>query len=205
MGTRLLRCVYSSLAALGLIIVLVTFTPLVPWWGNLLAGEWTDPSGDVLIVLGGATVGETFVGENSYWRALYGVRAWRQGGFRRVLICGGGAPVPVSELMRDFITAYGVPSNAIQIETLSANTHENALNARKALGPEPQGRLVLLTSDYHMFRAMRLFRKAGLNVTPYPIPDVLKRSVRWRSRWPAFLDLVTETAAIGWYAAHGWI
>ncbi len=205
MKTRLFHFVYSCLATLGLIMVLVTFTPLVPWWGGLLAGEWNDSGGDVLIVLGGATVGETFVGENSYWRALYGVRAWRQGGFRRILICGGGAPVPVSELMRDFITAHGVPGEAIQIETLSTNTHENALNALKILGPEPRGKLVLLTSDYHMFRALRLFRKAGLNVVPHPIPDVLKRAVRWRSRWPAFLDLAGETLAIGWYAAHGWI
>lgn len=38
--------------------------------------------------------------------------------------------------------------------------------------------VVLLTSDYHMFRARRMFEKAGLKVVPMPIPDGLKRATR---------------------------
>jgi len=56
--------------------------------------------------------------------------------------------------------------------------------------------VVLLTSDYHMFRARRMFEKAGLKVVPMPIPDGLKRATRLTLRWWVFLDLVRESAAI---------
>ena len=64
---------------------------------------------------------------------------------------------------------------------------------------------VLLTSDYHMYRAHRVFAKQGIQVEPRPIPDVLKRGAGWRGRWPAFLDLLTESAKILYYRARGWI
>jgi hypothetical protein len=47
--------------------------------------------------------------------------------------------------------------------------------------------------------------KVGLSVRPRPFPDVRKRAVRWTGRWPEFLDLVGETAKIGYYWARGWI
>ena len=64
---------------------------------------------------------------------------------------------------------------------------------------------MLLTSDYHMFRAHRAFKKAGLEVLPKPFPDARKRASEWTGRWPAFLDLVEETLKIGYYYARGWI
>jgi hypothetical protein len=56
-----------------------------------------------------------------------------------------------------------------------------------------------------MFRAYRAFRKLGLEVAPRPIPDARKRAARYRGRWPAFLDLLEETAKISYYYTHGWI
>ena len=66
-----------------------------------------------------------------------------------------------------------------------------------------RGRKVLLTSDYHMFRACRAFRKAGLEVAPRPFPDAGKRAANWLGRWPAFLDEVVETLKIGYYFVRG--
>jgi hypothetical protein len=40
---------------------------------------------------------------------------------------------------------------------------------------------------------------------PRPFPDALKRANSWRQRWPVFLDLVAETAKIGYYLARRWI
>ena len=63
---------------------------------------------------------------------------------------------------------------------------------------------MLLTSDYHMYRASAAFRKAGLNVTPYPIPDVRKYSNRYLDRLPIAGDLLEETAKIVYYRWKGW-
>ena len=106
--------------------------------------------------------------------------------------------------MRDFLVCQGVPQQAIQLESMSSSTRENALPAKQILA-RSEGRKVLLTSDYHMFRAHRAFNQVGLEILPRPYPDVRKRATRWIGRWAAFLDLMTETAKIIYYFARGWI
>jgi uncharacterized SAM-binding protein YcdF (DUF218 family) len=174
---------------------LVTVTPVVFWWAGVLAGPWEDPNGDVLIVLGGSLLDKGLMGQSSYWRSVYALRAWRQGSFQKIVINGGPADCSIAEPMRDFLDAHGVPREAIQIETQSRSTHENAVRVAELLTRVP-GRKILLTSDYHVFRAYRAFKKAGLDVLPRPFPDVRKRAVGWAGRWPAFLDLVLETISV---------
>jgi uncharacterized SAM-binding protein YcdF (DUF218 family) len=219
MGNRVLRSLskrFSTLgrtaivilAALGGLIVLVTATPFVLLWGETLtavAGPWEDPPGDVLIVLGGSMLEDGVVGMSSYWRSVYAARAFRAGGFRHVVVTGGsrtGSAVAVP--MGQFLVCLGVPPAAIQVETRSTSTRENALFTKELLAGVP-GRKVLLTSDYHMFRARRAFANVGLEVLPSPFPDALKRAMSWQGRWPAFLDLAVETTKIVYYYARGWI
>ncbi len=106
--------------------------------------------------------------------------------------------------MYDFVVAAGVPPAVIRLEEDSTSTRENALFTSRMLADEP-GCRTLLTSDFHMYRAYRSFVKAGLEVTPAPLPDARKRAARWHGRWPAFLDLVKESAKILYYFARGWI
>lgn len=188
----------------------VTLTPVTRWAARWLAGPWQDPQGDVLIVLGGSLLDQDLIGVNSYWRAVYASLAWREGVFRHVVISGGGPErTPIAVPMRQFLVSMGVPADAIVIETKSQNTWENAHYTRELLEERrlagPPHRLVLLTSDYHMYRARRVFEKAGLAVQPRPFPDVIKRSYCWDCRWDAFLDLARETAKIAYYSARGWI
>ena len=199
---RLLR---SSLACVGLLVVLITVTPLVSWWSRALAGPWEDPNGDVLIVLGGSLLMDGVIGRDSYWRSTYATLAWANGTFHRIIVSGGGSlPSSIAVPMGDFLECRGVPRTAIQVETRSQNTHENALYVKELLTGVP-GRKVLLTSDYHMFRAYRAFRKAGLDVQPRPFPDAGKRASTWAGRWPAFLELAEETVKIAYYYLRGWI
>jgi uncharacterized SAM-binding protein YcdF (DUF218 family) len=146
------------------------------------------------------------IGESSYWRSVYAVRAWREGGFREVLVTGGSlnGEVPAAERMRDFMVSQGVRAPAISVEGDSHSTRENALKSKALLDQRP-GRKVLMTSDYHMFRAARVFRKAGIDIAPRPLPDAAKQVGAWRNRWPVFLGLCVETAKIGYYFARGWI
>jgi uncharacterized SAM-binding protein YcdF (DUF218 family) len=197
---RSLRILTGLLAALGLLVVLVTFTPLTYWYSTLLAGRWNDPRGDVLIVLGGGTLDRNTLATDSYWRCVYASLVWRQGGFRQVVVSGEG----VSKPMRDLLVSMQVPADAIVLETASTSTHESAVNLQRLLAATP-GVKVLLTSDYHMFRARRALAKAGLKVRLRPYPDVRKRYQRFTGRWPAFLDLVVETGKIVYYYFHGWI
>ena len=50
-----------------------------------------------------------------------------------------------------------------------------------------------------------MFRKAGLDVEAWPIPDILKRNSSWYARQGLFVELVREAAKCGWYRWQGWI
>jgi uncharacterized SAM-binding protein YcdF (DUF218 family) len=197
--------VVRTLAAIGFLFVFVTVTPIDDWWIKWLAGPWNNPKGDVLVVLGSDAI-EDVIGWSSYWRSVYAVRAWREGGFREVVVTAGSlnGQVPAAERMRDFMASQGIPASAIRVEGAAQSTRENALKS-KVLLDNLSGRKVLLTSDYHMFRAYRVFRKAGIVIEPRPIPDALKQTGWLRNRWPVFLGLCVETGKIGYYFVRGWI
>jgi len=184
---------------------MVTVTPIDLWWARVLAGEWNDPKGDMLIVLGGASLEDGTMGLNSYWRAVYAAWAFPEG-FERIVISGGAPPgsSPVALGMRDFLIAKGIAPSAITLETDSRSTHENALNITRLLQSH-SGINVVMTSDLHMFRAHRAFRKSGLTVLPRPIPDAIKRYNCVSCRWGVFLELNVESAKILYYFARGWV
>jgi uncharacterized SAM-binding protein YcdF (DUF218 family) len=194
-------------AAIGLLFLVVTLTPLTRWWAAAMAGSFSNPptDGAVLIVLGGSVLNDGTIGGSSYWRAVYGVRLWRLGHYQRVLVCGGSSDgPPVASAIRDYMVSQGVPADIIVTETQSRSTRENALFAAPLLAGIP-GKKVLLTSDYHLYRSRRAFARAGILTTPFAFPDVYKMSLDWKGRWPGFLELVTELVKISYYKARGWI
>jgi uncharacterized SAM-binding protein YcdF (DUF218 family) len=188
------------------LLLAVTFTPLVEWAGARFTTGYNEADGDVLIVLMGSSVdfpaapGGLVMGENTYWRAVYAIYAWKHGHFRSILLSGGGA----AATMKSFLIAEGIPEAAINSENRSNSTRENALFAKPLLEAMP-GRRVLITSDYHTRRAAACFAKAGIAVVPRPAPDVLKRVLDRKQRWLCFWDLALESAKAGWYRLHGWI
>lgn len=193
--------------AIIILLVLVHFTPLTRWWARALAGNWTDSPGDTLIVLGSEMEADGVLGPSSYMRTLYAVRAYRERAFRRIIVTGGrfgAAKISLGEAMRDFLTANGIPRDVIFTEERAANTRQNAEYIRPLL-QGIGGTTVLMTSDFHMFRARRVFEKAGVHVVPRPIPDVLKRSNRVINRWVSFWILMLETVKIGYYEWNHWM
>lgn len=202
--SRIRRSFVTSFAAIGFLYVLISATPIVNWWGHGLAGSFSSPKGETLIVLGGGTLAPGMMGLSSYWRSIYAIRAYASGGFQRIVIAGGGSPEPVSVEMKRFMVCQSVPPANIATDTRSTSTRENALEVKRFLNNQTGG-LVLLTSDYHMFRARRAFAKAGLRVLPSAFPDAVKAGQSWQNRWPVFLELCTETVKIGYYYARGWI
>lgn len=197
---KLWRAARGILASIGLAMVLITLTPATYWYATYLAGSWEDPRGDVLIVLGASALAPGMMAADTYHRVSYAVLFWRQGGFAKIVVCGKDLAGP----MRDMLVASGVPAGSILLEDGSRSTRENALAAAVLLSSET-GRKVLVTSDFHMFRAHRAFRRAGLDVLPRPIPDVRQRWFTVQQRLPAFLDLLEETAKIIYYWTRSWI
>ena len=197
----------APLAALGALMALVTLTPLVQWTTGKLVVDWTDSDGDVLIVLCGGYIDGApalsvapVIGPDTYWRAVYAADAWRRGHFRTMLVSGIGS----EETVKPFLIVMGVPEAAIVTENRSISTHQNALFAKPILAGL-SGRFVLLTSDYHMYRAARCFTREKIPIVTRPIPDLLKRCRTLTNRWNGFLEISGEFVKIAYYKARGWI
>jgi uncharacterized SAM-binding protein YcdF (DUF218 family) len=87
------------------------------------------------------------------------------GGAAVLLVAGADAAGPVGRYLQEM----GIDARRIVLEGRSRNTYENAVYTRDLVRPVPGRRWVLLTSAYHMPRAVGIFRKAGFDVAPYPV------------------------------------
>jgi uncharacterized SAM-binding protein YcdF (DUF218 family) len=103
-------------------------------------------------------------------RVEQGVALYREGRAPRVLLAGGPTDEGVIEadVMAAHAEAAGVPRTAILRERISEDTIANARLSvallQQTLGLARPPRVLLVTSDYHMPRAARLFRCAGAHV-----------------------------------------
>ena len=86
------------------------------------------------------------------------------GGTGTLLLDGEGDADTAPRLL----TALGVAPERLVMESRSRNTHENALFTRDMVQPQPGETWLLVTSAFHMPRAVGLFRKAGFDVVPWP-------------------------------------
>ena len=84
---------------------------------------------------------------------------------RLIIACGGQGPkepAPEGQIMRDWLIAHGVPEGDVIAECESENTRQN-LKFAKALLPEDVNHVTVITSDYHLPRALTLARDLGLS------------------------------------------
>jgi uncharacterized SAM-binding protein YcdF (DUF218 family) len=70
---------------------------------------------------------------------------------------------------RKLLAALGVDPSRIAIEDRSRNTDENARFTAALVHPQGDQVWLVVTSAYHMPRAMGLFRKAGFGARAYPV------------------------------------
>jgi uncharacterized SAM-binding protein YcdF (DUF218 family) len=65
--------------------------------------------------------------------------------------------------------SFGIPASRLILEDQSRTTAENAVFSRALALPKPGERWLLVTSAWHMPRAVGAFRKAGFPVEAYPV------------------------------------
>ena len=92
----------------------------------------------------------------------------------RIVISGGTGSLlydeqPEAGVAVQEFEALGIPHDRISAEEQSRNTVENAVFSRLIANPQPGERWLLVTSAYHMPRAVGTFRAAGFPIEPYPV------------------------------------
>ena len=126
------------------------------------------------VVLGGVTEGFRTPNDRVYThkgadRVLHAALLYRKGYLKKILVTGsfyklGGQRASEAESMKQLLLLCGVAERDIIKEEESRNTRENALFSAETLqelGLENE-ELLLITSAFHMRRALGCFRKAGL-------------------------------------------
>lgn len=142
-----------------------------------------DPDG--IIVLGGAIDAEASDARNeveldaSAERVLAMLQLARRFPNARIVFSGGSAAVfekPVAEapIAGRLLEEFGTDPSRIILESRSRTTAENARFVRELITPKPGERWLLVTSAFHMPRAVGVFRAAGFDVEAYPVD--------WRTR-----------------------
>ena len=93
----------------------------------------------------------------------------------KIVFTGGGANLlsPIIKTEADgaklLFDGLGLPPERLILEDKSRNTVENAVFTRRLVEPKPGERWLLVTSAWHMPRAMGVFRKAGFAVEAFPV------------------------------------
>jgi uncharacterized SAM-binding protein YcdF (DUF218 family) len=121
----------------------------------------------------------------------------------RLIFTGGSSALlpgnaTEAEATRLTLLSLGIAVERLTFEDRSRDTWENAIFTKVLVKPKPGERWLLLTSAWHMPRAMGVFRAAKFPVEPWPVDY---RTIGWASSSSFFyspgeglrrLDLITK-------------
>lgn len=211
-----------TLVAVGIVAIYVSSAPVFnqligrPLYSVEAVADPSDLQGAEAIVVLGAGMypnapeyGRDTIGGQAVDRVRYGAYLHRASGVP-LLVTGGLTRPPTSEAeaMRAVLEdEFGVPVR--WVEDRAFNTRENAAYTKELLGAEKINRIALVTSGYHMRRALKDFEKVGFNVVPAPT----KLPGPWHISFRSFLpsagamsgtrNYIHEWLGIAWSAIRG--
>jgi uncharacterized SAM-binding protein YcdF (DUF218 family) len=174
---RLSGGISLSLAAM---VWILSAAPTSGWLMGGLEKGWPipdDPRGDVIIMLGGGGYdrapdlsGRGAPNASSMERLVTAARLYRRLGVPILLSGGKVEPtdVPIARISKRFLIDLGVPPESILLEDQSRDTYENALFSKKLCTRHGLVHPLMVTSGYHIRRAVFCFEQVGMRVTPVP-------------------------------------
>ncbi|WP_368565292.1 YdcF family protein [Pseudoxanthomonas sp. UTMC 1351] len=119
-------------------------------------------------------------------RIRHGIDLFHRGLAPKLIFTGGyggaGARFSESQVARRYALRQGVPENAILIESISRNTHENLRQASTLMQNHNLHSAIIVSDPLHMARALRLSGELGIRAVGSPTPTTRFRSfaTRWR-------------------------
>ncbi len=228
------RCRGPALAQVGVCLGLTLLggTPLSGWLVAGLERPYVGVRGglvvkvDAIVVLGGMASAsevelEGFETGSAFDRVVTGLGLVERGWSRELVLGGGistrgagGPGVPDSEAMRPWLERRLGGGGRLHVLPVSRTTRDEAVHGSDLAKREGWRRVALVTSGYHLPRAVSVFRARGLEVEPVGCDfEGLARmnSVRGWTVVPNNGDLrlagiwLHEVVGRGWYGLRGWM
>ena len=206
---RVTRRRFLGLAVALTLVYVVLFRSTLLWVvaEPLRLAEPARPADAIVVLAGG--VGESGkAGEGYQERIKHAVDLYQAGFSPHVIISSGYTYVfKEAEVMKELAIAHGVPAAAILLETKAANTFENASFVERILREHGWRTIVLVSSPYHMRRAVWTFRKVApeVAVTPVPVPESRFYAHDRGARLEQVFGILHEYLAILAYFWRGWL
>ena len=115
--------------------------------------------------------GQDSLGHYSMMRTIYAVKIAKQTGAD--IYPTGGKPLSENneaegDVMKRWLIGFGIPPASIHAENTANTTWENAILTKALLKEQGQNTIILVTSAWHIPRAVWCFEAQGLNVIPAP-------------------------------------
>jgi len=135
-------------------------------------------SADAIVVLSGM-VNSVKIDQNIHYefsgsvdRILAGIKLYKSKRSPSLILTRGKVPwsvgIPEGEYLKDFAISFGIPEESILLTSEVQNTDQEA-KAVKDILPKGKENIILVTSAFHMPRAIKVFNAAGLNPIPFAV------------------------------------
>lgn len=166
------------------------FRTTIQWWESSPVNlPKNDERIKRIVVLGGMSsqheASERVRFSQSGDRLMQALLLWQHNDAEALILSGGSAAIMNKErgesaFLTEFLTDLGMESGRIFVDSLSRNTHENALNTADVFRKnEWPLEITLVTSAWHMPAAQKCFEKQGFSVIAigadplYPFSDAV--------------------------------
>lgn len=173
---------------LNIIAVLILIGVLVE--GGLMlsvyiagARNWPDRHTDAIIVLGARVMPDGELSTTLLHRVQKALELYEQGLGDTLIVCGAqGSDEPTTEAqaMADYLISHGVPEEHVLLEDQSKDTVQNIRNAMALMQEFGLKSATVVTSEYHLTRALWIARNQGLEAAGAPAkgPDTLPKQIQ---------------------------
>lgn len=154
---RWLKIVFTTIIGMGLVLFLAVEGMILSQYNAEAA-----PGADYCIILG-AQLKTTGPSEVLRRRLDKAIEYLNENDNTKVIVSGGqGSNEPAAEAvgMKEYLTNAGIEEDRILLEPLSDNTYENLSFSKELLEPE-DARVVIVTNNFHVFRAVKIAQKQG--------------------------------------------
>ena len=154
---------FINLVIIYLIFIMMMYT--LTSWINLV--NIKTKKLDYVVVLGAGLMGKR-VTPLLAARINRGIEVYRRNPGSKIIMSGGQGPdeeIPEAVAMAKYAEEKGVPKKDIIVEDKSKTTRENLIFSHKLM--KPDSRFAIVTNSYHVYRALVLAKRLGLQCIGY--------------------------------------
>lgn len=129
---------------------------------------------DIILVLGFGLIDGEYPDEWLESRLSKSLELYNEGFGEYIIVSGGKGPkdnIPVAYAMKNWLVEKNVPKEKILVEDKAVNTFENIILSKPILESKNTSSVVVVTSDFHIYRALKISKNHFGDVSGVAAPS----------------------------------